>query len=368
MKKNAINNKLKFYTAGDYINIFCKKQYKNYYLRGEAHKFIADLGDTEICKYLADINPDIAPGIVYYNTIIFALVNDEYQKRAKKNTNENYPQVFIGNTKEDFLIFDMYLSNSREILYFKENFKEFYKHCEKDTLIIDLEDADIIENSYLNESIESKKDIILLSIDIIFDRIESTTYDLFKERYPKKNYPLLAYYFSKNADLGLDRFEDYELIYSFISELYSFIYHCFDYAYDEKKYHKMLEDIGNVCLEWLNQQKITNRYLNSLNSFKNCQTSDADPLTRFCNNFFYELINDLKNQKMIKQCQFCDCGDFFKYKENKKYCSQKYEGKDCARTVSNKRYYERHKEEIKPKARKLMKEQRECYKKYGIKK
>lgn len=342
MKKNAISNKLKFYTAGDYINIFCKKQYKNYYLRGEAHKFIANLGHTEICK---DLDDDIDPGIVYYETIIFALVNDEYQKRAKKNTNEYYPQVFIGNTKEDFINFDWGLSNSRESLYFKENFKEEYKYSEKDTLIINLEDADIIENSYLNESIESNKDIILLNIDIIFDRIESTTYDLFKERYPKKNYPLLAYYFSKNAELELDWLEDYELIYSFISELYTFLYHCFDYKYDEKKYHKMLEDIGNVCLEWLNQKKITKDYLNSLNSFKNCQTSDADPLTRFCNNFFCELIDELKSQKMIKQCQFCKCGDFFKYKGNKKYCSvlSKYEGKNCRIQALEQRRYKKKK-------------------------
>lgn len=370
MKKNAINNKLKFYTAGDWINIFCKKQYKNYYLRGEAYKKIADLGDTIICEDLAGINPDIAPGIVYYNTIILALVNDEYQKRAKKNTNENYPQVFIGNTKEDFINFDMGLSNSRENLYFKENFKEYYKYSEKDTLTINLEDANIIENSYLNESIESKKDIILLNIDIIFDRIESTTYDLFKERYPKKNYPLLAYYFSKNAELELDRLEDYELIYSFISELYTFLYHCCDYEHlDEKKYHKMLEDIGNVCLEWLNQQKITKDYLNSLNSIKKCQTGDTDPLTRFCNNFLYELIADFKNQKMIKECE--RCGDFFSIdskKKTKKYCSLQFEGKNCAKQAESKRHYEKHKEEIKPKAREYMKELRAFYKEYGVKK
>lgn len=341
MKKNDINNKLKFYTAGDYINIFCKKQYKNYYLRGEAHKLKAGLGDTKICKYLVNKNPDIAPGTVYYNTIIFALVNDEYQKRAIRNTNENYPQVFIGNTKEDFINFDMWESFSGQPPNIEEIFKEYYNDYEKHTFIINLEDVDIIENSYLNESIKSEKDIILLNIDIIFDRIESTTYDLFKERYPKKNYPLLAYYFSKNAELELDRFGDYELIYSFISELYTFLHHCFDYEYDEKKYHKMLEDIGNVCLEWLNQQKITKRFLNSLNSLKNCQTSDADPLTRFCNDFFYELIDDLKNQKMIKECEFC--GDFFKYKNNKKYCSMKYENKNCRIQAKEQRRYQRKK-------------------------
>ena len=366
MKKNAISNKLKFYKAGDYINIFCKKQYKNYYLRGEAHKFIANLGHTEICK---DLDDDIDPGIVYYETIIFALVNDEYQKRAKKNTNEYYPQVFIGNTKEDFINFDMWESFSGQPPNIEEIFKEYYNDYEKHTFIINLEDVDIIENSYLNESIKSEKDIILLNIDIIFDRIESTTYDLFKERYPKKNYPLLAYYFSKNAELELDWLEDYELIYSFISELYTFLHHCFDYEYDEKKYHKMLEDIGNVCLEWLNQQKITKDYLNSLNSIKKCQTGDTDPLTRFCNNFLYELIADFKNQKMIKECE--RCGDFFSIdskRKTKKYCSLQFEGKNCAKQAESKRHYEKHKEEIKPKAREYMKELRAFYKEYGVKK
>ena len=351
------------------MEIFCKEQYKNYYLRGVTSDLIADISDTIISEDLADTNPDIDPGIVYYKTTIFALVNDEYQKRAKENANKNYFHLFDGNTKKDFISSNL----NRFIMqhpHHEECFQNICESCEKDSSVINLEDANIIENSYLNESIESKKDIILINIDISFNRIESTTYDLFKERYPKKNYPLLAYYFSKNAEPELPRFKDYELIYLFIFNLCETLYYCADYKYlDEKKYHKMLEAIGNICLEWLNQKKITKDYLNSLNSFKNCQTSDADPLTRFCNNFFYELIDDLNNQKMIKECEYCS--DFFPInskKKTKKYCSLKFEGKDCARVARNKKYYERHKEEIKPKARKLMKEQRECYKKYDIKK
>jgi hypothetical protein len=65
------------------------------------------------------------------------------------------------------------------------------------------------------------------------------------------------------------------------------------------------------------------------------------------------------------------CGDFFlidNRKKTKKYCSLKYEGKNCAKQARNKKHYEKHKKEIKPKARKSMRELRACYKKYGVKK
>lgn len=339
MDYNNVKKSIKFKDKNFPLEIFCEKQYKNYYLRGVVNESIADIGDTIIYEELADIIPDTDLCIVYYKTIILALVNDKYQKREMKKTHRNFSKVFIGNTKEDFLNLQMN-HFIRQDSYSGEIIKKIYESYEKDTLIINLEDANIIENSFLNESIKSKKDIILLNIDIIFDRIESTTYNFFKERYPKKNYPLLAYYFSKNAEPELGRFEDYELIYFFISDLYSYLYHCFDYEYlDEKKYRKMLEDIGNVCLEWLDQQKITKRYLKSLNSFKKCQTSDADPLTRFCINFFYELIGDLKSQKMIKECEHC--GDFFKHKNSKKYCSilLKYENKNCRKQAADRRRY-----------------------------
>lgn len=336
MDYNILKKSIKFKDRNGSVEIFCKKQYKNYYLRGVAYELIADIADTEIFE---DLDDDIDPGTAYYKAIILALVNDDYQKKAKENTSIHYFHMFKGNTKEDFL-------NSSINHYIRpyscsEKFiKEIYESYEKSTLIINLEDANIIENSYLNESINLKQDIILLSIHIIFDRIKSTTYDLFKERYPKKNYPLLAYYFSKNADPKLVRFSFQELVYFFIFGLYETLYYGFGYEYlDEKKYYKMLEDTGNVCLEWLNQQKITKSYLNSLNSFKNCQTSDADPLTRFCNNFFYELIDDLKNQKMIKECEFC--GDFFGYVNNKKYCSilLEYENKNCRKQAADRRRY-----------------------------
>ncbi|GAG13992.1 unnamed protein product, partial [marine sediment metagenome] len=137
----------------------------------------------------------------------------------------------------------------------------------------------------------------------------------------------------------------------------------FDYQYLEKqKFFDILFNIGNLSYYWIKYRSIDSEYLKFLNTFKNEIDIDSDlyPLTKFCYSFFYDLIQNLETTERIKKCEYCH--DYFPYKKNKKYCSLKSERKTCGKRARNKEYYQRHKKEIKPKARKLMKEQRECYK------
>lgn len=93
---------------------------------------------------------------------------------------------------------------------------------------------------------------------------------------------------------------------------------------------------------------------------------DRDITSDFLQSILNSLTEDLLQNKVILQCEFC--GDFFKYIRGKKYCSFKSEGKGCGKKARNKRYYEKHKSEILPKARKSTKELRAFYKKMGVKK
>lgn len=77
----------------------------------------------------------------------------------------------------------------------------------------------------------------------------------------------------------------------------------------------------------------------------------------------YQRAND---RKEVIQCQLCD--RYIDYVRNKRFCSPISEKRDCAKKARNKRFYKKNREAILPKARKSTREQRETYKKYGVKK
>ena len=151
--------------------------------------------------------------------------------------------------------------------------------------------------------------------------------------------------------------------------LYEILY--FNLGYDylaKRKYNRVLESTGRLGHEWIKINTISKRYLKRLNRLNEIIGDRTDPLTDFCWKFFDDLIDDLTTQKQIGKCQLC--GDFFEHLRvrEKKFCSLKSEGKNCGKSARNKRYYEKHKDEILPKARKSTKELRAFYKKMGVKK
>jgi len=120
---------------------------------------------------------------------------------------------------------------------------------------------------------------------------------------------------------------------------------------------KTWQPYSAVPLTSKDAMEITETYLEYLNEVQSEIGERNYPFTNFVYKFFDELIADLVEQNQISQCQFC--GDFFPInnrQKTKKYCSPKYEGKDCGKKARNKIDYERHKEERKAKARKTTKE------------
>jgi len=360
---------------GGYIEIFSNVKFKDYYLRGQATIFLDPFYDT----YATENRKLIAIG--YYFFFLFVLVNNKYQKIYKK---ENYEfsydfGIFVGNTidevleknpnnnicnYEDFSKNDKLMMLTRNIL----NGSEIIP------ISIKKEDFEIKESSYLKKSIEEKKDIILLDMDIILDNIENYEKRINIESiYPQKIYSFPALNYSDIWEYEInDRKGDSEFLYTgydldFIKNLYDIVCLKLDYHYlSRKDYSIILRNIGNLAWDWIDKEKITKKYLKHLNVVQSEIGDRNYPFTNFCYKFLDELIADLVTQKQISQCQFC--GDYFRYLKGKKYCSLKFEGKDCGKKARDKIYYEKHKKEILPKARKTTKESREFYRKMGIEK
>lgn len=218
---------------------------------------------------------------------------------------------------------------------------------------VKIEDLEIKESPYIKKSIKEKKDIILLDMDIILDNIENYEKSIDIESiYPQKIYSFPALNYSDLWEYVINNLKDgsgflftgYKL--DFIKNLYDIVCLKLDYRYlSRKDYLIILRDIGNLAWDWIDKKKITKKYLKQLNAVKPEIEVRTCPFTNFCYKFLDELIADLVTQKQISQCQFSKCGDFFKYKGNKKYCSilSKYEDNNCQRQAAEHRRYLRKK-------------------------
>lgn len=368
--KNAIYDDLSL--CSSYTEIFSNVKYKDYYLRGQTIVFLDPL-------YAIETHELIAVG--YYDFFFFVLVNNNYQKIIKKlNYEVNYDfGIFVGNTIDEVLE-----KNPNNNIC---NYEDFSKNAKlmilnRDALngseiipiSIKKEDLEIKESSYLKKSIEEKKDIILLDMDIIFDSIEnSSKRKNIKLTYPQKIYSFPAFNYSDIWEDEInDRKDDNEFLYphsnlDFIKNLYDIICLDLDYHYlSRSDFLIILRDIGELAWEWIEKKRVTKKYLEYLNQIQS-EMGDRDyPFTDFCYKFLDELIKDLFKEKQVLKCHFC--GDYIRYQKGKKYCSLKSEGKDCGKKARDKRFYKKHKKEILPKARKTTTELREFYKKMGIKK
>ena len=84
--------------------------------------------------------------------------------------------------------------------------------------------------------------------------------------------------------------------------------------------------------------------------------------------YFSELLSEydyeLQSRKIADKC-WC-CGDMFKYKKGKRYCSYSSEGKDCGKKYRNYKDYFRHHNKRKISSKRYMSEYRTLLKKHGI--
>jgi len=335
-----------------YIEIFSNVKYKDYYLRGQTTVFL----DPFYANYATENHKLIAIG--YYFFFFFVLVNNKYQKIYKKqNYEDNYDfGIFVGNTIDEVLEktpnnICNYEDFSKDAKLMLLN-KDVLNGSEIPPISIKKEDLEIKESSYLKKSIEEKKDIILLDMDIILDNIENCSkWKNIKSIYPQRIYSFPALNYSDIWEYEIkDRKDENEFLYTyynpdFIKNLYDIICLKLDYHYlSRKDYLIILRNIGNLAWDWIDKKKITKKYLKHLNAVQSEIGDRNYPFTNFCYKFLDELIADLVTQKQISRCQFC--GNFFSVDNKRKtkiYCSLKYEGKDCGEKARNKRYYEKRK-------------------------
>ena len=335
-----------------YAEIFSNVKYKDYYLRGQVASFLDPL---------YDINDHALTSIGHYCFFFFVLVNNEYQERLKMLNWESDFGIFVGNTIDEFLeeaknYYNNITPNYDILMREKSSLiltEPIFKNDKITPVSVKIEDLEIKESPYIKELVEEKKDIILLDMDIILDNIENYEKSIDIESiYPQKIYSFPALNYSDYWECVINNLKDgrgflytgYDL--DFIKNLYDIVCLKLDYRYlSRKDYLIILRDIGNLAWDWIDKKKITKKYLKQLNAVKPEIEVRTCPFTNFCYKFLDELIADLVTQKQISQCQFYKCGDFFKYKGNKKYCSvlSKYEDKNCQRQAAEHRRYLRKK-------------------------
>ncbi|OGW83348.1 MAG: hypothetical protein A2987_01225 [Omnitrophica bacterium RIFCSPLOWO2_01_FULL_45_10] len=84
--------------------------------------------------------------------------------------------------------------------------------------------------------------------------------------------------------------------------------------------------------------------------------------------FFFQLLSEydyeLQTRQIADKCYYC--GDMFKYKKGKKYCSIVSEKKDCGKKGRNFKDYLRHSDKRKARSKKYMSGYRKLLKQHGI--
>jgi len=369
MRKEIIN-RIKCEDESVRIEIFCNRQYKGYYVRGHIDT-IQDSGSVH----------DPMRGLfgsINYRFIITVLVSGTYQERIKRGKIRSFQRdvgferwntesMFAWKTQKEFiderkrwlLAIRRKRSNSRT---YNRHIPEWQEEVfRNENLVIDLDEAGITENSYLEESVSAKKDIILLDMDFFVDEIKLTNGQEMRH-YLKRIYTIPAFWCPQEK-------EEFTLtdFYHWFDDLYEILY--FNLGYDylaKRKYNRILESTGRLGHEWIESNTISKHYLKRLNQLKKGIGDSTYPLTNFCYKFFDDLIDDLTTQKQIVKCQ--NCGDFCKYYRNKKFCSLTSDGKNCGKSASNDRDYQAHKPERQAKAAEYQRKRRALMKKLGVKK
>ncbi|GAG18352.1 unnamed protein product, partial [marine sediment metagenome] len=255
-----------------YTEIFSNVKYKDYYLRGQNIGFLHPL-------YAIETHELIAVG--YYVFVFFVLVNNKYQKFYKNQNCEvnDHFGIFVGNTIDEVLekipnnnICDYEdFSKDAKLMIFDRDILSGSKII---PISIKKEDLEIKESSYLKKSIEEKKDIILLDMDIICTYIENYSKKKNIESiYPQKIYSFPAFNYSDTWEDEIDECkDDNEFLYphfnlDFIKNLYDIICLELDYHHlSRADYLIILRNLGNVAWDWIEKKKITKRYLKWLNT------------------------------------------------------------------------------------------------------
>lgn len=355
MKKETLNKTI--LKKNRPLEIFCNQQYKGYHIRGQIGELYDSFSNERTNEY----------GSAFYRFAITFLMNETYRKVMKdrhKETGPMFCEVYSLSEKE-FLAERkrFYLESTGQTEKEHEPngsaLKRILELTPRDTtLVIDLDEANIQESEYLNESIKAKNNVILLSLDFVVNRTQIPPSSEKTVDYLNRIYAIPAFHcFESNEDEDKVIEADFA---DFFDDIFEITHFTYEYDYMKKReYWTILNSIGELSYEWIQKNAISKRYLKRLNRVNRSIGDRTYPLTSFCWKFFDDLVDDLATQKQIKKCQFCD--DFFTYQPRwptKKFCSPTFEGKNCRKDYDNRLDYRRHPEERKLKAREYQRKKR----------
>ena len=213
--KNSLSNVL-FKNPQELIEIFCPQKYKNYYIRGQI---------TEFSDNIYDNSAEEGYFYAYYHLKVFCLINDNYLEKYSNNHSSSLG-IFIGKNVNEFV-----REQKRRDLMFSEGISKCLhksleeianKEIHNPPLTINISDIDFENNDYLKTSFESKKDIILLSMNLSLAKVVSSKSKQVITGYPVKIHQLTAYHLSSCGQYSEDE------IASWFWDLYNSIYFNFN--------------------------------------------------------------------------------------------------------------------------------------------
>ncbi len=353
------------------VEIFFTRKYKNYHARGKVF-----LNFTRVFETLQ--NADKYQGV--YTLGLYALVNNEYLKKAAKSDPEDKSFLFalIGANKREYdktmasilrgLITNKIkalspdLTNSSSFRPEKLSARQLLKNANKPITLTSLkiEDKEYIE-SKISDMPPAIPAGIFLEPEYIIDRATQ------KPAKPFNHHPY--HVFSCNYAQALKHYSDgrYSLFAEWLSYFYDQLSSVFGYPKLSKiEFIEASKHIANLGYEWMTTKTASRPFLNKVNAYLDAPITEDCYLSDFCDSVFFSLVDDMLEARAVSECQHC--GLLFPFEKGKKYCSPKTDGRNCGKTARNKKYYYKNRLKLLPSIREDVAAARKLYKSLDFKK
>jgi hypothetical protein len=347
--------------------LFVKRKYKNYSIRGRGYKAYFPYNPT---LYNAEFD-----STALFDMEIYALTSDAYlQGTARLSKNQGFaftgkaPSQFIRNMVKECLILSkpkMDLQMHRIEASLKNDLPQitldkivelmprvnkallprFYNYLIEnlfETFYINLNDIDFNENKYLADSIKCRKPAILFSLD--FYPTGSINKAGKKSSKYVEFYMALACCFTNYAKEHIDgRYENTLSTFNKIYDDWTINVGPFPTSKDE--FLKKLEYIAKIAFEWIKSKKATSELIDLFNSDPfGAENVESCPIAYFCFSILEDLFSDITDKIDIRQCSYCK--RFFLSTNEIEFCSKK-----CKTSFYNHIFYKKNRDAILPKAR-----------------
>lgn len=337
--------------------LFCKTKIKEcYYLRGQRIKI----------PYGICLGKDPLAVFNYFLKIV-GLISEEYSANAAIGYKLLPFGMLFGKDFDEYCkifnkSFSKYaLNRSYDQRSYSKIVSKWHHHY-LSSLEINVEEFDdILKSEYVKNEIALGKEIILLKIELTFDRLEIEEKNKFELRerenpiavdFRRGNHILLSHLFRYDFKYGKGRM--IEMIFDDILEIASLYFE--HRVTSRQEYFDLLTQIASLANERIKIKgyQISNGYKKSLRDFSTRFQEEMkekrkkkepiyEPLKDFCCQFFRDLIKDLIRNRMAKRC--LRCKRVIRYSKKQKRCTLLKEGIACGKKAADKRRYNRRNKE-----------------------